>query len=151
MFCISVNEWHRRAVSFTAHIHTEARACVFQQSAVSLNEEINTWTTSPELLGESLHEHLTSFIWVKRSSYHIYIGYRNLKGPHGNLSNISFGLAEYITVCSRIRNTTTTIITTFVENNHTYAKYVYFKFYKMFTECFWVIPALMLLLILLFI
>ncbi len=22
------------------------------------------------------------FIWVKRSSYHIYIGYRNLKGPH---------------------------------------------------------------------
>ncbi len=25
MFCISVNEWHWPAVSFTAHIHTEAR------------------------------------------------------------------------------------------------------------------------------
>ncbi len=33
----------------------------------------------------------------------------------GNLSKYKFGLAEYITV----RNTTTTIITTFVENNHT--------------------------------
>ncbi len=38
------------------------------------------------------------FIWVKRSSYHIYIGYRNLKCPHGNLSKYKFGLAEYITV-----------------------------------------------------
>ncbi len=38
------------------------------------------------------------FIWVKRSPYHIYIGYRNLKGPHGNLSKYKFGLAEYITV-----------------------------------------------------
>ncbi len=38
------------------------------------------------------------FIWVKRSSYHIYIGYRNLKGSHGNLSKYKFGLAEYITV-----------------------------------------------------
>ncbi len=37
------------------------------------------------------------FIWVKWSSYHIYIGYRNLKGPHGNLSKYKFGLAEYIT------------------------------------------------------
>ncbi len=27
------------------------------------------------------------------------IGYRNLKGPHGNLSKYKFGLAEYITVC----------------------------------------------------
>ncbi len=147
MFCISVNEWHRRAVSFTAHIHTEARVilAVFSASAVSLNEDINTWTTSPELLGESLHEHLTV---VKRSSYHIYIGYRNLKGPHGNQSKYKFGLAEYITVyviqLQQLLQLLLRIITQ-------YAKYVYFKFYKIFTECFWVIPALMLLLILLFI
>ncbi len=34
----------RRAVSFTAHIHTEARVmlAVFSASAVSLNEDINT-------------------------------------------------------------------------------------------------------------
>ncbi len=148
MFCISVNEWHRRAVSFTAHIHTEARVmlAVFSASAVSLNEDINTWTTSPELLAESLNEHLTGLIWVKRSSYHIYIGYRNLKGPHGNLSKYKFGLAEYITVyviqLQQLLQLLLRIITQ-------YAKYVYFKFYKMFTECFWVIPALMLLLILL--
>ncbi len=117
---------------------------VFSASAVSLNEDINTWTTSPELLGESLHDR---FIWVKRSSYHIYIGYRNLKGPHGNLSKYKFGLAEYITVyviqLQQLLQLLLRIITQ-------YAKYV-FKFYKMFTECFWVIPALMLLLILLFI
>ncbi len=59
MFCISVNEWHRRAVSFTAHTHTEAYVtlAVTSASAVSLNEDINTWTTSPELLRESLQEH----------------------------------------------------------------------------------------------
>ncbi len=85
------------------------------------------------------------FIWVKRSSYHIYIGYRNLKGPHGNLSKYKFGLAEYITVyviqLQQLLQLLLRIITQ-------YAKYVYFKFYKMFRECFWVIPALMLLLIL---
>ncbi len=79
------------------------------------------------------------FIWVKRSSYHIYIGYRNLKGPHGNLSKYQFGLAEYITVyliqLQQLLQLLLRIITQ-------YAKYVYFKFYKMFTECFWVIPAL---------
>ncbi len=34
----------RRAVSFIAHIHTEARVilAVFSASAVSLNEDINT-------------------------------------------------------------------------------------------------------------
>ncbi len=88
------------------------------------------------------------FIWVKRSSYHIYIGYRNLKGPHGNLSKYKFGLAEYITVyviqLQQLLQLLLRIITQ-------YAKYVYFKFYKMFTECFWVISVLMLLLILLFI
>ncbi len=86
------------------------------------------------------------FIWVKRSSYHIYIGYRNLKGPHGNLSKYKFGLAEYITVyviqLQQLLQLLLRIITQ-------YAKYVYFKFYKMFTECFWVISVLMLLLILL--
>ncbi len=88
------------------------------------------------------------FIWVKRSSYHIYIGYRNLKGPQGNLSKYKFGLAEYITIyviqLQQLLQLLLRIITQ-------YAKYVYFKFYKMFTECFWVIPALMLLLILAFI
>ncbi len=59
---------------------------------------MNTHTTSPELLGQSLDEHLTVSFEKKRSSYHIYIGYRNLKGPHGNLSKYKFGLAEYITV-----------------------------------------------------
>ncbi len=87
-----------------------------------------------------------SFIWVKRSSYHIYIGYRNLKCPHGNLSKYKFGLAEYITVyviqLQQLLQLLLRIITQ-------YAKYVYFKFYKMFTECFWVISVLMLLLILL--
>ncbi len=86
------------------------------------------------------------FIWVKRSSCHIYIGYRNLKGSHGNLSKYKFGLAEYITVyviqLQQLLQLLLRIITQ-------YAKYVYFKFYKMFTECFWVISVLMLLLILL--
>ncbi len=68
------------------------------------------------------------FIWVKRSSYHIYIGYRNLKGPHGNLSKYKFGLAEYITVyviqLQQLLQLLLRIITQ-------YAKYVYFKFYRM--------------------
>ncbi len=85
------------------------------------------------------------FIWVKRSSYHIYIGYRNLKVPHDNLSKYKFGLAEYITVyviqLQQLLQLLLRIITQ-------YAKYVYFKFYKMFTECVWVISVLMLLLIL---
>ncbi len=118
---------------------------VFSASAVSLNEDINTWTTSPELLGVTSWA-FDGFIWVKRSSYHIYIGYRNLKGPHGNLSKYKFGLAEYITVyviqLQQLLQLLLRIITQ-------YAKYVYFKFYKMFTECFWVISVLMLLLILL--
>ncbi len=84
------------------------------------------------------------FIWVKRSSYHIDIGYRNWKGPHGNLSKYKFSLAEYITVyviqLQQLLQLLLRIITQ-------YAKYVYFKFYKMFTECFWVISVLMLLLI----
>ncbi len=85
------------------------------------------------------------FIWVKRSSYHIYIGYRNLKGPHGNLSKYKFGLAKYITVyviqLQQLLQLLLRIITQ-------YAKYVYFKVYiLMFTECFWVISVLMLLLI----
>ncbi len=148
MFCISVNEWHRRAVSFTAHTHTEAHVtlAVTSASAVSLNEDINTWTTSPELLTWVTSRAFDRFIWVKRSSYHIYIGYRNLKGPHGNLSKYKFGLAEYITVyviqLQQLLQLLLRIITQ-------YAKYVYFKFYKMFTECFWVISVLTLLLILL--
>ncbi len=116
---------------------------VTSASAVSLNEDINTWTTSPELLRVTSWA-FDRFIWVKRSSYHIYIGYRNLKGPHGNLSKYKFGLAEYITVyviqLQQLLQLLLRIITQ-------YAKYVYFKFYKMFTECIWVISVLMLLLI----
>ncbi len=116
---------------------------VTSASAVSLNEDINTWTTSPELLAVTSWA-FDRFIWVKRPSYHIYIGYRNLKGPHGNLSKYKFGLAEYITVyviqLQQLLQLLLRIITQ-------YAKYVYFKFYKMFTECFWVISVLMLLLI----
>ncbi len=149
MFCISVNEWHRRAVSFTAHIHTEAHVtlAVTSASAVSLwgHKYMNN---IPRTARRVTSWAFDGFIWVKRSSYHIYIGYRNLKGPHGNLSKYKFGLAEYITVyviqLQQLLQLLLRIITQ-------YAKYVYFKFYKMFTECFWVISVLMLLLILLFI
>ncbi len=114
---------------------------VTSASAVSLNEDINTWTWCQVTWWA-----FDGFIWVKRSSYHIYIGYRNLKGSHGNLSKYKFGLAEYITVyviqLQQLLQLLLRIITQ-------YAKYVYFKFYKMFTECFWVISVLMLLLILL--
>ncbi len=154
MFCISVNEWHRRAVSFTAHIHEErVLLAVFSASAVSRHEDINTWghkymNNIPRTDRRVTWWAFDRFIWVKRSSYHIYIGYRNLKGPHGNLSKYKFGLAEYITVyviqLQQLLQLLLRIITQ-------YAKYVYFKFYKMFTECFWVISVLMLLLILLFI
>ncbi len=41
------------------HILKRVMLAVFSASAVSLNEDINTWTTSPELLAESLDEHLT--------------------------------------------------------------------------------------------
>ncbi len=40
------------------HILKRVMLAVTSASAVSLNEDINT-LTSPELLGESLHEHLT--------------------------------------------------------------------------------------------
>ncbi len=57
---------------------------------------------------------------------YIYIGYRNLKGPHGNLSKYKFGLAKYITVyviqLQQLLQLLLRIITQ-------YAKYVYFKFY----------------------
>ncbi len=125
MFCISVNEWHRRAVSFTAHIHTEAHVtlAVTSASAVSLNEELRTDSDSARRVTSWAFDR---FIWVKRSSYRIYIGYRNLKGPHGNLSKYKFGLAEYITVyviqLQQLLQLLLRIITQ-------YAKYVYFKFY----------------------
>ncbi len=147
MFCTSVNEWHRRAVSFTAHTHTEAHVtlAVTSASAVSLNED-KYMDNIPRTVRRVTSWAFDRLIWVKRSSYHIYIGYRNLKGPHGNLSKYKFGLAEYITVyviqLQQLLQLLLRIITQ-------YAKYVYFKFYKMFTECFWVIPVLMLLFILL--
>ncbi len=99
MFCISVNEWHRRAVSFTAHIHTEAcdARCVF--SICRLTKWGHKYMNNiPRTARRVTSWAFDRFIWVKRSSYHIYIGYRNLKGPHGNLSKYKFSLAEYITV-----------------------------------------------------
>ncbi len=39
-------------------LHTYIRARD-ARGVFSINEDINTQTTSPELLGESLHEHLT--------------------------------------------------------------------------------------------
>ncbi len=61
---LCINGWQRCAFSFTTHtlIHTLKRTW-------HLSEDINTQTTSPELLWESLHER---FIWVKLSSYHIH-------------------------------------------------------------------------------
>ncbi len=143
MFCISVNEWHRRAVSFTAHIHTRAcdARCVF--SICRLTKWGHKYMNN---IPRTARRVTSCFIWVKRSSYHINIGYRNLKGPHGNLSKYKFGLAEYITVYVIQLQQLLQLLLRIIAQ---YAKYVYFKFYKMFTECFWVIPALMLLLILL--
>ncbi len=150
MFCISVNEWHRRAVSFTAHTHTEAHVTLAVTASLSVCR-LTKWghkymNNIPRTDRRFTSRAFDRFIWVKRSSYHIYIGYRNLKGPHGNLSKYKFGLAEYITVyviqLQQLLQLLLRIITQYV-------KYVYFKFYKMFTECFWVISVLMLLLILL--
>ncbi len=99
MFCISVNEWHRRAVSFTAHIHTEARDARGVFSICRLTKWGHKYMNNiPRTARRVTSWAFDRFIWVKRSSYHIYIGYRNLKGPHGNLSKYKFGLAEYITV-----------------------------------------------------
>ncbi len=130
MFCISVNEWHRRAVSFTAHIRACDARGVF--SICRLTKWGHKYMNNiPRTARRVTSWAFDRFIWVKRSSYHIYIGYRNLKGPHGNLSKYKFGLAEYITVyviqLQQLLQLLLRIITQ-------YAKYVYFKFYKMFTE-----------------
>ncbi len=99
MFCISVNEWHRRAVSFTAHIHTEARDARGVFSIYRLTKWGHKYMNNiPRTARRVTSWAFDRFIWVKQSSYHKYIGYRNLKGPHGNLSKYKFGLAEYITV-----------------------------------------------------
>ncbi len=49
MFCVSLCEWMAQTCSFVYYTHTEA-------CDVSLNEDLNTRTTSPELLRESLHD-----------------------------------------------------------------------------------------------
>ncbi len=147
MFCISVNEWHRRAVSFTAHTYW-ARDARGDFSVCRLTKWGHKYMNNiPRTARTVTSWAFDRFIGVKRSSYHIYIGYRNLKGPHGNLSKYKFGLAEYILWCSRIYVIQLQQLLQLLLRIITqYAKYVYFKFYKMFTECFWVIPALMLLL-----
>ncbi len=57
--CLCVNEWRRRTVMFTTRTEARLRLAVILTSAASLNEDMNTWTTHPKLLWESLHEHLT--------------------------------------------------------------------------------------------
>ncbi len=111
---------------------------VFSASAVSLNEDINKWTTSPELLGESLHEHLRPFHLSKTILISYIHRLQKLKRSSWQPVKYKFGLAEYITVyviqLQQLLQLLLRIITQ-------YAKYVYFKFYKMFTECFWVISV----------
>ncbi len=129
MFCIFVNEWHRRVVSFTAHIHTEARDARGVFSICRLTKWGHKYMNNiPRTARRVTSWTFDRFIWVKRSSYHIHIGYRNLKGPHGKLSKYKFGLAEYITVyviqLQQLLQLLLRIITQ-------YAKYIYFKFYRM--------------------
>ncbi len=45
---------------------------VLQRFSVSLNKDINTWTTSPKLLLLSIIEHLTVSFEKNLKSYHIY-------------------------------------------------------------------------------
>ncbi len=124
MFCISVNEWHRRAVSFTAHTHTEARAARGVFSVCRLTKWGHKYMNNiPRTARRVTSWAFDRFIWVKRSSYHIYIGYRNLKGPHGNLSKYKFGLAEYITVyVIQLQQ----LLQLLLRISTQYAKYVYF-------------------------
>ncbi len=148
MFCISVNEWHRRAVSFTAHIHTEARAARSDFSVCRLTKWGHKYMNN---IPRTARSHFMS-IWPFHLSKTIVISYihrlQKLKRSSWQPVKYKFGLAEYITVyviqLQQLLQLLLRIITQ-------YAKYVYFKFYKMFTECFWVISVLMLLLILLFI
>ncbi len=65
-FCM--NGWQRCAFSFSTHT---------LKRPWRLNEDTNTWTTSPELLWESLHE---CFIWV---NYPHIIYTQKCKGIHG--------------------------------------------------------------------
>ncbi len=147
MFCISVNEWHRRAVSFTAHIHTEARDARGVFSICRLTKWGHKYMNNiPRTARRVTSWAFDRFIWVKRPSYHIYLDYRNLKGPHGNLSKYKFGLAEYIQqyyYVIQLQQLLQLLLRIITQYAHT------IKFYKMFTECFWVISVLMLLLILL--
>ncbi len=55
---ISLYEWIAERFRLL-HTHWSARDARGDLSVCSLNEDINTRTTSPELLWESLHEHLT--------------------------------------------------------------------------------------------
>ncbi len=61
MFCASLYEWMAQTRGFVYYTLTEAceTLAVFSASAVSLNEDIHTCTTSPELFWESLYEHFT--------------------------------------------------------------------------------------------
>ncbi len=147
MFCISVNEWQTCGFIYCTHTYWSARDARGDFSVCRLTKWGHKYMNNiPRTARRITWWAFDRFIWVKRSSYHIYIGYRNLKGPHGNQSKYKFGLAEYITVyviqLQQLLQLLLRIITQ-------YAKYVYFKFYKMFTECFWVISVLMLLLIVL--
>ncbi len=51
--CVSV--WMRGVVSSDTHSQTHVIRCVFT-ICVSIYEDMDTWTSSPDLLGESLHQ-----------------------------------------------------------------------------------------------
>ncbi len=132
---------------YCTHTYWSARAARGDFSVCRLTKWGHKYTNNiPRTAPRVTSRAFDRFIWVKRSSYHIYIGYRNLKGPHGNRSKYKFGFAEYITVWAvwiQLQQLLQLLLRIITQ----YAKYVYFKFYKMFTECFWVISVLMLLLI----
>ncbi len=57
--CLCVMYGADGTVLFATYPEASVRLAVIFTSAASQNEDIKNDTTSPELLGESLHEHLT--------------------------------------------------------------------------------------------
>ncbi len=58
-----MNDWRRRRVFFNTHTDWSAREAHSDFGVCRLTKWWHTWTTSPELLWESLHEHFT--VWVE--------------------------------------------------------------------------------------
>ncbi len=101
---LCMNGWQRRVFSFSTHT---------LKRAWHLNEDINTWTTSPELLSESLRECFTPFHLSKT----ILISYthRNLQVFTATRQNKSPGFLKTVAeifVMQNVHNTTTKIMKT---------------------------------------